>query len=217
MRQLLHGIRIFQHRVFPSCREQFEKLAHGQKPPTLFITCSDSRIVPDLLTQTEPGELFVLRNAGNLVPPYGTNSPSGEAATVEFAVEVLGVRDIVVCGHSDCGAMKGLLKPESLEKLPAVRDWLQFAEKSRATALQGKLPNGEFDKQLLVDTIKANVKVQLEHLRTYPTVKAAEERGDVELHGWFYQFENGEVSQLDEGTGKYVSILDVLTKEVSMV
>jgi carbonic anhydrase len=202
--------------VFPSCREQFEKLAKGQQPPTLFITCSDSRIVPDLLTQTEPGELFVLRNAGNLVPPYGTDVPSGEAATVEFAVEVLGVRDIIVCGHSDCGAMKGLLRPETLEKLPAVRDWLQFAEKTRETVLNGQPQTGEIDKHLLVETIKTNVKQQLEHLRTYPTVAAAEARGDLALHGWFYRFETGEVSQLEEESDKFVSILDVLTEETSI-
>ena len=110
MRQLLHGVRIFQHRVFPACRSQFEQLAKGQAPSTLFITCSDSRIVPELVTQTAPGELFVLRNAGNLVPAYSESEPSGEAATIEFAIEVLKVRDVIICGHSHCGAIKGLLQ-----------------------------------------------------------------------------------------------------------
>ena len=121
MRQLLQGVRIFQHRVFPGCRRKFEKLADGQTPSTLFITCSDSRIVPEMLTQTEPGELFVLRNAGNLVPAVFRRITRGEAATIEYAIKVLKVRDVIVCGHSHCGAMKGLLHPETVADLPAVR------------------------------------------------------------------------------------------------
>ena len=127
MQRLLDGLRVFQHRVFPALRPRFERLANGQQPHTLFITCSDSRIVPHLLTQTEPGELFVLRNAGNLVPPW-TAEHAGEAATIEYAVQVLNVREIVVCGHSHCGAMQALLDPASVESLPAVRQWLAHAQ-----------------------------------------------------------------------------------------
>jgi carbonic anhydrase len=150
------------------------------------------------------------------VPPYGTDSPSGEAATVEYAVSVLGVRDIVVCGHSDCGAIKGLLNPASIAELPAVRDWLQFAEKARSSVVHDRLPGEVIDAQRLASAVKVNVRAQLEHLRTYPVVAAAEARGELALHGWFYRFETGEVTQLDEPTGEYISILDVLTKEASV-
>jgi carbonic anhydrase len=215
MRQLLHGVRIFQHRVFPACRSQFEQLAKGQAPSTLFITCSDSRIVPELVTQTAPGELFVLRNAGNLVPPYDDTAPSGEAATIEFAIEVLKVRDVIVCGHSHCGAIKGLLKPDSLAALPLVKNWLQHAEKTREAISHMCLPN-ETGEAHLTAAIEANVKVQLAHLRTYPCVIEAEARGELNLHGWFYRFETGDVNALVDETGAFVSALQLLTQEPSV-
>ena len=215
MRQLLHGVRIFQHRVFPACRSQFEQLAKGQAPSTLFITCSDSRIVPELVTQTAPGELFVLRNAGNLVPPYDDTAPSGEAATIEFAIEVLKVRDVIVCGHSHCGAIKGLLKPDSLAALPLVKNWLQHAEETREAISQLCGPN-ETGEAHLTAAIEANVKVQLAHLRTYPCVIEAEARGELNLHGWFYRFETGDVNALVDETGAFVSALQLLTQEPSV-
>src|ERR1044071_9547851 len=127
MQKLVHGIHRFQEGVFRSQKELFEQLSSGQKPAALFITCSDSRIDPNLLTQTEPGDLFILRNASNIVPPYGPYG-GGEAATIEYAVSVLGVQDIIVCGHSHCGAMSGLLNPDQVRELPAVRNWLAHAE-----------------------------------------------------------------------------------------
>ena len=127
MQRLVEGIHQFQKDIFTSQRQLFERLAGGQRPLALFITCSDSRIVPSLLTQTEPGELFILRNAGNIVPPYSQGS-GGEAATIEYAVCALKVKVIIVCGHSHCGAMDGLLHPEQLGELPAVRQWLTCAE-----------------------------------------------------------------------------------------
>jgi carbonic anhydrase len=215
MRQLLHGVRIFQHRVFPACRSQFEQLAKGQAPSTLFITCSDSRIVPELVTQTEPGELFVLRNAGNLVPPYDDTAPSGEAATIEFAIEVLKVRDVIVCGHSDCGAIKGLLSPDTLATLPLVKNWLQHAEKTREAMSHLRMP-GDPGEAFLTSAIETNVKVQLAHLRTYPCVQEAEARGELSLHGWFYRFETGDVNALDGETGAFASVLHLLTREPSV-
>lgn len=206
MRQLLDGVRIFQHRVFPACRSQFEQLAKGQSPSTLFITCSDSRIVPELVTQTAPGELFVLRNAGNLVPPYDESAPSGEAATIEFAIEVLKVRDVIVCGHSHCGAIAGLMQPDTLSKLPLVKNWLQHAEKTREAISRVSAPN-EAGKAQFTAAIEANVKVQLAHLRTYPCVVEAEARGELNLHGWFYRFETGDVNALVDETGAFVSAL----------
>lgn len=205
MRTVLHGARHFQQKVFPSHRNRFEQLAAGQSPSTLFITCSDSRIVPHLLTQTAPGELFVLRNAGNLVPPY-TAVHTGEAATIEYAVEVLQVREIIVCGHSHCGAIAGLLNPESLEKLPAVKHWLKHAQ---ATYQLFKDPPPETPHfEIVPSAVQHNVVTQLAHLRTYPAVKKAESRGLLSLHGWFYRFETGEISHLVEASQDFCSILD---------
>ena len=215
MRRLLHGIRAFQDDVFPSRRSHFDQLAAGQAPSTLFITCSDSRILPHLLTQTEPGELFVLRNAGNLVPPY-TAEHSGEAATIEYAVQVLNVQDIVVCGHSHCGAITGVLRPELIEGLPAVEKWLAHADMVRREIIEQAVPP-DADDDLLSAAIKTNVLVQLHHLRTYPGVVAAESRGALSLHGCFYRFETGEVTVYDEAAGSFVSIEHHLSMQASSV
>src|SRR5688500_15887824 len=130
MQKLIEGFHHFQSSVFRSQRELFERLAAGQQPDALFITCSDSRINPNLITQTDPGDLFILRNAGNIVPPHGLPS-NGEEATIEFAVVGLGIKDLIVCGHSHCGAMKGLLQPENLSEMPALVRWLSHAESAR--------------------------------------------------------------------------------------
>src|SRR5947208_16582436 len=130
MQKLVEGIHHFQANIFRSQRELFERLAHGQQPDALFITCSDSRINPNLITHTEPGDLFILRNAGNIIPPYGAAN-GGEGATIEYAVAGLGVQDIIICGHSHCGAMKGLLAPEGLQDLPVFAAWLSHAEATR--------------------------------------------------------------------------------------
>jgi len=136
MQKLVQGIHQFREHIFRSEQEFFERLILGQRPETLFITCSDSRINPNLLTQTRPGELFILRNAGGIVPASGTNVPKmgaeeeacGELATIEYAVTLLGVKDIIICGHSHCGAMQALLTPQLLERLPALQSWLRHAE-----------------------------------------------------------------------------------------
>jgi len=190
MQKLIQGLHHFQANVFSSQRELFERLAHGQSPDALFITCSDSRINPNLITQTEPGDLFILRNAGNIIPPYGAAN-GGEGATIEYAVAVLGVRDIIVCGHSHCGAMKALLELESLGELPAVRHWLTHAEATRRIAKENyeHLCGGP----LVTAAIEENVLVQLENLRTHPAVAAALSRGRLNLHGWVYKIETGEV------------------------
>ena len=204
MRRLLHGIRAFQDTVFPACRDQFEKLAGGQEPSTLFITCSDSRILPHMLTQTDPGELFVLRNAGNLVPPF-TAEHTGEAATIEYAVQVLKVQDIVVCGHSHCGAITGVLRPELLKGLPAVEKWLVHADRVRTEIIERLVPADPDDDPLTV-AVKSNVLVQLEHLRTYPAIAEAEADGSIALHGCFYRFETGEVRAFDAAVNRFVPI-----------
>jgi carbonic anhydrase len=204
MHRLISGIREFRKSVFPARQAQFEKLASGQQPSTLFITCSDSRIVPELLTQTEPGELFVLRNAGNLVPPC-TASLSGEAATIEYAVQALNVDEIIVCGHSHCGAMAGLLRPELVEGLPNVERWLTHAAGVWQEMTVQTLAVEETD-DLLSMAAKTNVLVQLRHLRTYPAIAEAELNGSLSLHGYFYRFETGEVAVLDEAKRRFIAI-----------
>lgn len=204
MHRLIPGIRAFRENVFPSHRTQFEGLASGQRPPTMFITCSDSRIVPEMLTQTGPGELFVLRNAGNMVPP-SASAPSGEAATIEYAIQVLKVEDVIVCGHSHCGAIAGLLRPQSLQGLPAVEQWLTYAERVRREMEDERFVR-DGDDDLLTTAIKANVLVQLDHLRSHQVVADAEARGDVHLHGCFYRFETGEVTLFDDSERRFTAL-----------
>lgn len=203
MQKLIQGLHKFRSEVFPTREGLFTALAKGQRPETLFITCSDSRINPNLLTQTEPGELFILRNAGNLVPAYSPIG-SGEAATIEFAVQHLGVQQIVVCGHTQCGAMKALLTPDALKDSPAVANWLQHAEATRRLVQDNyKHLTGDALATVLVEE---NVLSQLEALRTHPAVRARLARGELSLHGWVYKIETGEVFQFSPETGQFESI-----------
>ncbi len=204
MQKLVEGIHQFQNGVFSSKQRLFEGLVDSQHPLALFITCSDSRINPNLLTQTEPGELFILRNAGNIVPPYGAVE-GGEAATIEYAVSVLEVKDIVICGHSHCGAMGGLLDQPQLAKLPAVRSWLCHAESTHRIIEENYAHITDADSRLTA-TVEENVLVQLEHLRTYPIVAAALDRKVLNLHGWVYEFETGQVFGYHPQEGQFIPI-----------
>jgi carbonic anhydrase len=190
MEKVLKGLLKFQEEVFSKKKELFALLSGQQTPRVLFVTCSDSRIDPSMLTQTEPGELFIIRNAGNLIPAYGA-AIGGSTATLEYGVSVLQVKDIIVCGHTDCGAMKALLHPEKLQDLPAVKAWLQHAEttvrimKDHYAHLLGD--------ELFAATIRENVLVQLDHLKTHPAIATRLRRGDLRLHGWVYSIGTGEV------------------------
>lgn len=206
MQKLVAGIHKFQQDGFRPMQGMFESLAQGQHPETLFITCADSRIDPNLLTQSQPGDLFILRNAGNLVPPHGA-SGGGEVATIEFAVAGLGVRDIIVCGHSHCGAMKGLLDPEMLTALPAMAAWLSHAD-TTARIVRDHYQHLEGEK-LLTACTEENVLVQLDHLRTLPAVASRLVKGDLHLHGWVYKIETGEVSAYEPATGQFVPLAEV--------
>lgn len=200
MQKLIRGLHHFQQHVFRPQREFFENLAKGQRPEVLFICCSDSRINPNQLTQTGPGELFIVRNAGNIVPPH-SHDPGGEAATIEYAVEALGVTDIIVCGHSRCGAMKAIVEPHLLESMPIVKVWLDNAETTRRI-IQRSYAHLTGD-ELLDVAVAENVLVQIEHLRTQPAVAAALARGAVRLHAWVYTIESGEVYAYDPEHGEY--------------
>lgn len=191
-KSIIEGIRKFRSEIFPEHQELFDHLKSGQKPEVLLITCSDSRVDPALITQTLPGELFVIRNAGNLIGTYGPQG-TAEEGTIEYAVKVLGVKHIVVCGHSECGAMGAVLAPESLSELPAVAAWL-------AKAGPEKAPGEDIT---LADQVRFNVNKQIENLLTHPAVKDAERKGALSLHGWVYDFGSGEVSEMDPGSGSF--------------
>lgn len=193
MQRLVEGLHHFQREIFGSQRALFERLALGQTPETMFITCADSRIDPNLLTQTAPGELFIMRNAGNLVPPY--NPQSGEAATIEFAVVAIGVKDIVVCGHSHCGAVQAILDPPPPKDFPALTNWLSNAESTRRILLE-KYPEAD-PRGLINIAIQENVLTQLENLRSHPAVASGLAQGKLKLHGWVYKIETGEVFGYD--------------------
>lgn len=190
MDHLLKGMHQFHSQVFGRERDFFEKLAQGQSPSTLFVTCSDSRVDPNLILQADPGELFSLRNAGNIVPPYGASN-GGEAATIEYAVAALGVRDLVVCGHSQCGALKALLDPTAAEKLPLVRSWLGHAEATRRIVTENYAHVS--GAALLEVAIQEHVLLQVENLQTHPAVAVKLQRGELTLHAWVYELETGEI------------------------
>src|SRR6202051_5007379 len=172
---ILQGLNRFQKRVYPKHRDLFQKLALGQRPEALFITCADSRIDPCMLTQTKPGELFISRVIGNIVPRYPMTI-GGVSATIEYAVGVLGVGDIIVCGHTDCGVMKCVLNPEALAPLANVTAWLRHAQPARRALakLERSLPAPEF----LMALTERNVIEQLNNLQTHPTVAVRLQQGN---------------------------------------
>ncbi|CAN5298281.1 carbonic anhydrase [soil metagenome] len=204
MNELIGRVFSFEKTVFPGSSALYGKLAaHGQSPKALMISCADSRVVPELIMQAEPGDLFVCRNAGNIVPPYATQN-GGVSSTVEYAVVALGVRDIIVCGHSDCGAMKAVANPAGLETMPNVAAWLRHS-----TAAQ-TVVNTAYPELDGLDRVRAialeNVVAQLAHLRTHPSVAAAIARGEMSLHGWFVDIHAGLVLGLDGHSGRFTTL-----------
>ncbi|MFJ5772786.1 carbonic anhydrase [Streptomyces sp. NPDC093094] len=174
-------------RTFGQRPEEFARLAEGQSPTVLFITCSDSRVVPALITGAGPGELFELRTAGNIVPPHDPARPSAEAATIEYAVDVLGVQDVVVCGHSHCGAVGALVRGDDLDAVPAVRDWLAHAAGEPAPA--------DRDDPAVADAVQHHALAQLLRLRAYPSVERALEEGRLRTRAWYYEVHTGAVRE----------------------
>ena len=203
MKKLIKGLREFKVSYFSTHQELFEQLSHGQKPRVLFITCSDSRIDPNLITQTEVGELFVIRNAGNIIPPYGAAN-GGEGASLEYAIHALDIEQIVICGHSHCGAMKGLLKLEKLrEEMPLVYEWLKHAEATRRLVKENY---GNYEgEELLEIAIAENVLTQIDNLKTYPVVHSRLYQGKLKIYGWIYHIETGEVLAFDPNTHSYTA------------
>lgn len=202
MIHLLPGLRKFTHDIFPTQQPLFQALSQGQHPHTLLITCSDSRIDPSLVTQTQPGEVFVVRNAGNIVPPFGA-SRGGEEAAIEFAVDGLGVSNIVVCGHSHCGAMAALAERANLADLPSVAAWLAHAQ-----ATKRRLRDDRNTADLL-DVVEENVLVQSDNLKTHPAVSAGLRDRRVRIYGWVYHFETGAVTIYDPRRREFVPSTEV--------
>ncbi|MEM8637255.1 MAG: carbonic anhydrase [Cyanobacteria bacterium P01_G01_bin.54] len=211
MKRLIRGLDEFRRTYVPEHQELLEQLSHGQKPRVLFITCSDSRVAPSIITSTDMGELFVIRNAGNIVPPFGAAN-GGEGGTIEYAITALGIKQVIICGHSHCGAMKGLLKLNKLQAdMPLVYDWLKHAESTRRLVLDNYAhQSGE---ELIETLVAENVLIQIENLKTYPMVRAKLHQGELNIYGWIYEIETGEVLAYDAETHTYLPPQSQLLEE----
>lgn len=203
MERILQGVTRFQKEIFPQKKELFERLARDQQPDALFITCADSRIVPDLITQSGPGELFICRNVGNMVPAYGQNK-GGVSAAIEYAVCALNVPNIIICGHYDCGAIKAILNPEKLGEMETVRSWLTHGDLARQIVLDAYPDRSGTELANLL--AEENVISQLEHLKTHPCVASRLMRGTLRIHGWVYHIETGRMSAWDAQREQYLPI-----------
>lgn len=209
MHKLLAGIRDFHHRVRPAYLERFAHLALGQSPDCLFIACADSRVVPNLFASTDPGDLFVLRNVGNMVPPCGSNGAIDDSAgaAIEFATISLGVRDIVVCGHSECGAMRAVLDTARPAGAPSLDRWLEHTAPS-LSRLEGEPRLGPSLPAL--DRLSlAHVLQQVDHLRSYPAVAQRLEEGRLRLHAWWFDLANAQVLVFDSASGDFVPLAEL--------
>ncbi len=204
MRRLIEGYQHFAHDLFPERRDHFKLLSDRQSPRWLFITCSDSRVVPDLILSTEPGDLFIIRNAGNIVPPEGPETYGGVSATIEYAIEVLDVRHVILCGHSDCGALKAALDHVALEKLPKAKLWLSHVD----DAFHFKQPVNPADgpQAELASLIRGNVVAQLVNLRTQPAVINALHQNRIQVHGWYYDILSGRVERYDDEQKRFLPL-----------
>jgi len=199
------GVVKFQNDVYPAKKELFEELSQGQNPEAFFLTCSDSRIETAMITQTDPGDLFICRNAGNIVPPH-TQHTGGITASLEYAVSVLKVPHIVVCGHTDCGAMKAALSGDSLDDLPHVRQWLSFSK--AAIDVVNAVGDDMSQNERMNLLLKKNVILQLQHLKTHPCVAVKLAQGKLQLHGWVYDIKDGKVYAYDEAADKFLAVDD---------
>lgn len=193
MEKLYKGIQSFHESYFRQEEDFFKRLSGGQAPEVLFITCADSRIDPNLVTQSKPGDLFIVRNVGNIIPPYDAiRDKNSVAAAIEFAVLGLRVKDIIVCGHSNCGAMEALYKDEKdLKDMPHLRDWLNLSAPVRDAVLKHYRDVSKETRQRVTE--EENVLLQLHNIQTYPFVMRALDGGSLHLHGWYYNIGTGSI------------------------
>lgn len=206
--KLMLGVMEFKRKDFKGLQNLFEQLSNGQHPETLFITCADSRVDPLLITHNKPGELFVARNIGNIVPPFP--SQSSEAAAIEYALNSFNIKDIIICGHSQCGAMKGLLTPGLDKQLPTVASWLGHAQPvlQKMEDLHLDEANGWASK--LTCATQLNIVEQMEHLKTYPLIASKLAKNELSIHGWLYEFETGKITVYEQQQNKFVPLEDAL-------
>lgn len=210
MQKLLDGIRDFHERMRPRYRERFAHLALGQSPDCLFIACADSRVVPNLFASTDPGDLFVARNVGNVVPPLGSEAGVAAGAAVEFATLVLGVRDVVVCGHSSCGAMRAALLGDRPAGAPNLDRWLAHVEPSRVRLGRELRLDAGLDP---VDRLsQAHVLQQIDHLRTYPAVAQRVAAGELTLRAWWFDLADAQVLAHDPASGRFRPLVDLMNE-----
>lgn len=203
IKRIINGLNDFQQNYFKTHQDLFERLSQGQTPEILFITCSDSRIDPNLLTQTEPGELFIIRNLGNIIPPHGTLN-SSEGAGIEYAVQAVNIKEVIVCGHSHCGSMKGLLQLQSLsDEMPLVYDWLKHHGESTRRLVRENYHDYS-EEELLNIAIQNNVLTQIENLETYPVIRSRLHAGKLRLHAWVYEIETGKILAYDVNQNQFV-------------
>jgi len=205
VQKLQAGIHQFQANYFASNRGLFEQLAEkGQRPETLFMTCSDSRVVPNLITTAAPGELFIVRNVGNIVPSVDRGFVGGVSAAIEYAVEVLEVSDVIVCGHTNCGAIEAILRPDRVRHLPFVSRWLE--QSASIPALIEERYGHLEGEQRLTAAVQENVLAQLENLRTFKFVAQRLESGSLKMSGWVFKIATGEVFDYDPVSGQFLRL-----------
>jgi carbonic anhydrase len=198
MNRLFKGYMKFREEDFQSHREMFKELGRHQKPHTLFVGCSDSRLVPNLITQTHPGELFIIRNIANIVPPYRiTEEYVATTSAVEYAVQELKVDSIVVCGHSNCGGCAAMnMSEEQLAHIPHVRKWLAVSKEVKGRV--DRLMQGDSAEEREWLTEQVNILVQMRNLLTYPYIRSRYEAGELNIYGWYYIIETSEIYNFND-------------------
>ena len=217
MQKLIAGIVDFRRNTQESYREMFGQLATGQSPDSLFIACSDSRVVPNTFASTDPGDLFVVRNVGNLVPPcdpHGVSqSDESEAAAIEFAIQNLSVKNIIVCGHSECGAMHAIVRGRRLVKLPNLRSWLRHGELALDLLKAGRAPNPTLKESNQLSQL--NALLQIENIKTYPIVQKRIDEGSLAVHAWWFDIAKADVYAYLEPENKFMIIDETRAERVS--
>jgi len=214
VKKLINGIVDFRQKVRPDVKDTFAQLALGQAPDTLFIACSDSRVAANVFASTEPGDMFVIRNVGNLIPPYGEGKEGphfgAEAAAIQFGLANLPITDIIVCGHSECGAMGALVQGDSSREAPALKCWLRHGEDSLHTLDAGAELGNHLDRRNQLAQL--NVLAQVEHLKTYPIVQERIASGKLRLHGWYFEIKEANVYEYEPGENRFRLIDETYAK-----
>ena len=216
LKNLIKGNAQFVEQMFPEMKQELQDLVeHGQKPEVLFVGCSDSRVTPDLMLRSKPGEMFILRNVGNFVPPFKYDEDfHGSAAAIEYAVAVLKVKHIIICGHSHCGACKSLHDYDTIpdtQSLVHVKTWLKLGMKAKEKPLKNK--NFTTEEQMYRETEKNSIRHQLDNLLTYPDVKRLVDEGKLQIHGWYYDIGTGQINYYEKQTDSFKPLSEFIYEQ----